>query len=50
MLEVVVSCLASSGLGIQNQEVLKLSLEFHIEDMLGTTASLRGVLLIEVLV
>ena len=47
---IVSRMMASSGFGIQGQEVLKLSLEFLVEDVLGATATLRGVLLIEVLV
>lgn len=50
MLEVISRMMASSGLGVQSQEVLELSLEFLVEDVLGATATLRGVLLIEVLV
>ena len=47
----MVSCMmAFSGFGVQGQEVLELSLEFLVEDVLGATATLRGVLLIEVLV
>jgi hypothetical protein len=50
LLEVVSRMMAFSGLGVQGQEVLELSLEFQVEDVLGATATLRGILLIEVLV
>lgn len=46
----VVSCMASPGFGVQSQEVLESSLELLVEDVLGAAATLRSVLLIQVLV
>jgi hypothetical protein len=50
VLEGVVSCMASPGFGVQGQEVLERPMELLVEDVLGPAATLRSVLLIQVLV